>query len=140
MKMNLNPQIKNLILLSLLRIVSISLLGYCYFRYYEYNLIAKEENPIEYSISSAKKGVSGKSTYGLIQIEFDQKEYELQIQKEEYYDYVNRSKNPILYFSKKRDMVFGQRNIKQFQAAAIIGGLTFLLSFIPLKKIIAIIQ
>jgi hypothetical protein len=128
---------KNLALLVLLRVVLVLILCYCSLFYYELNHISKTEKPIEYSIKSAERISGGKNrrSYGLIRIEYNEKDYKVEIQLEEYYKYVNKNKKPALYYSQKRDIVFAQRRINQFRAWAIISGIILLVSCIPFDRI-----
>lgn len=126
---------KNLIIVSLVRTVSVLIVCYCYFRYDDLNTIWNKENPIEYSIKSAEKKSSPPTHYGLVRIEYNQKEYELEILYKAFVKLKNNKEMPILYYEEERNIVFSELQIILFRNWAIVAGIVFLITFIPFGKI-----
>ena len=129
-----NKKHKNLIILSLVRTVLVLVICYFYFRYDELNTIQNKENSIEYSIKSAKKIHSGSSSYGLMQIEYNKKGYEVEISRTTLANLKNNQEIPILYYEEERDIVFSKYKIIVHRNCAIVFGFFLLLTVIPWRK------
>lgn len=123
------------LLVTLLRIVLILAMTYWFLLYNELKQISKEEKSVEYSIISAEEIKSGKSHYIMMQIKFQFKEYNVQVQPKYYYQSIKKNEKPILYYSTKRDVVFAQWSIKQYRAWVIVSLIALLISFVPFNRI-----
>lgn len=132
----MNNKNKNrFLLVTLLRIVLILAFTYWFLLYNELKQISKEEKSIEYSILSVEEITSGKAHYILMQIKFQFKEYNVQVQPKYYYPRIKTNEKPILHYSKRRDVVFAQWSINQYRAWAILSLIALLISFVPFKSI-----
>jgi len=131
----MDKKYKNLILISLFRTFFVLMGCYCYIQYDVLKTALNKENPIEYSIKLVKKRHSGGSYCGLMQIEYNEKEYEVEISRTNLANLKNNKEIPILHYEEEKDIVFSEYQVNAFRNGAIVLGSLLLVTLIPFGKI-----
>lgn len=132
MKQNKTTKI---ILIILLRLISVLTLIYFAMQYYDLKYIIENVKPVGYSIISTEEINRPKSHFALMQINFKEKKYKVEVPIKDYYKSINKKEQPELYYYKKRDIVFSKMLLNQYKAWSIVSGIVLLVSFIPFEKI-----